>query len=255
MRIVLSCLALAALVASAFVAASPALAVGGARNEAVRARPAAAVVKNQQLTHWRTIGYWAHVSYAVPVHAWPTTNSRIVTRLHYRTEQKLPEVYLVLARRVTRDGRTWLKLALPMWPNGKTGWVVHRALGRLNKVESWLVVDLRRLRARFFERGRSRSSFPIGVGKPSTPTPRGLFWVREEFAMANQAAYGPYAFGTSAYSKIRDWAGGDVVALHGTSAPGLVPGRPSHGCVRFHNPDILWLAHHMPVGTPVAVIN
>jgi hypothetical protein len=43
--------------------------------------------------------------------------------------------------------------------------------------------------------------------------------------------------------------------LHGTSLPHLIPGRPSHGCVRLRNKDILWLAYHMPVRTPIAVVN
>jgi L,D-transpeptidase catalytic domain len=189
------------------------------------------------------------------VHARPTTASPVVTKLRFRTEDGFPEVYLVLAREVGPTGQTWLKLALPMRPNGQTGWVVHGALSPLKKVRTWLVIDRTRLRAKFFKDNRSIWSAPIGVGKPSTPTPNGLFWVREEFELTNQPFYGPYAFGTSAYANISDWPGGGVVGLHGTSLPSLVPGRPSHGCVRFHNADILWLAYHMPVGTPVSVIH
>ena len=95
----------------------------------------------------------------------------------------------------------------------------------------------------------------MGIGKPSTPTSTGLFWVREEFVLANQAFYGPYAFGTSAYANVSDWPGGGVVGVHGTSLPQLIPGRPSHGCVRLRNQDVLWLAAHMPVGTPISVIH
>jgi lipoprotein-anchoring transpeptidase ErfK/SrfK len=40
----------------------------------------------------------------------------------------------------------------------------------------------------------------------------------------------------------------------GASLPQLIPGRPSHG-VRLHNQDVLWLAGHMPVGTPISVIH
>ena len=95
----------------------------------------------------------------------------------------------------------------------------------------------------------------VGIGKPSTPTPTGLYWIREQFELKNQPFYGPYAFGTSAYATVSDWPGGGVVGLHGTNLPQLVPGRPSHGCVRFHNKDILWLAQHMPVGTPVSIVH
>jgi lipoprotein-anchoring transpeptidase ErfK/SrfK len=45
-----------------------------------------------------------------------------------------------------------------------------------------------------------------------------------------------------------------VVGLHGTSEPGLVPGRPSHGCIRLRNTDITRLYRLVPRGTPLHVI-
>ena len=65
--------------------------------------------------------------------------------------------------------------------------------------------------------------------------------------------YGPWAFGTAAYSKLSDWPGGGVVGIHGTNQPELIPGRPSHGCIRVPNPRIRKLARIMPVGTPVRI--
>jgi hypothetical protein len=238
----------AALVA---VAASAVLALPAALHGAALrgARPA----KPEALTHWRKVGVWAHTKFAIPIHARPTVSSPIVAKLHSRTEDGFPEVYLVLNKQVKPGGRTWLKIAIPMRPNGTTGWVVRGALGKLTRVRRWLVVDRRKLRARFYDHGRQVWSAPVGIGKPSTPTPNGLFWVREEFVLDNQAFYGPYAFGTSAYASISDWPGGGVVGVHGTSLPQLIPGRPSHGCIRMRNQDILWLAQHMPVGTPISV--
>jgi lipoprotein-anchoring transpeptidase ErfK/SrfK len=62
------------------------------------------------------------------------------------------------------------------------------------------------------------------------------------------------AFGTSARSDVlTDWPGGGIVGIHGTSLPGLIPGRISHGCVRLRNRDILELDRLMPVGTPVTI--
>jgi hypothetical protein len=207
-----------------------------------------------RLTRWREVGTWAHARRAVEVHARPSPASATVTKLHFRTEDGFPEVYLVLRRRVS-GGRTWLQIAVPMRPNGTVGWVVRSGLGRLNRVATWLVVNRASLRISFFDEGRRLWGAPVGIGKPSTPTPRGLFWVREEFVLPNQAFYGPYAFGTSAYASISDWPGGGVVGVHGTNAPQLIPGRPSHGCVRLRNRDVLWLARHVPVGTPVAIVN
>lgn len=206
------------------------------------------------LTRWERVGFWVHTRYKLRVHAQHNTRSKVVARLRSRTEEGFPEVYLVLSSYRERSGRTWLKLGLPMRPNGTTGWVVKGAVWALHEVRAWLVVDRRKLRASFYEDGRKTWSAPVGIGTPSTPTPRGLFWVREHFE-PGESFYGPFAFGTSAYTHLADWPGGQVVGIHGTDAPSLIPGHPSHGCVRLRNADILWLARHMSVGTPIATIN
>lgn len=60
--------------------------------------------------------------------------------------------------------------------------------------------------------------------------------------------------GTAAYSNtLTDWPGAGVVGLHGTSEPGLIPGRPSHDCVRLKNPDIERLYRLTPIGTPLLI--
>ena len=93
----------------------------------------------------------------------------------------------------------------------------------------------------------------MGVGKSCTPTPAGKFWIREKLKGFG-TVYGPLAFGTSAYSdELTDWPGGGVVGIHGTNQPNLIPGRPSHGCVRLKNAAILKLNRLMPLGTPVLI--
>jgi hypothetical protein len=235
----------AALLTAALLAGAAAQSAGAARSGA----------PGVQLTHWHRIGYWAHPLRRGRIHVAPLKRSIAFGRLRFRTEDGFPEVYLVLRRVVMPSGRVWLKIGVPMRPNGTTGWVLRGALGRIRPVRTWLVVDRRALRISLFDRGRRVWRAPVGVGKAETPTPTGLFWVREEFVLADQAFYGPYAFGTSAYASLSDWPGGGVVGLHGTNAPWLIPGRPSHGCVRLRNEDLLWLARHVPVGTPVAIVN
>jgi lipoprotein-anchoring transpeptidase ErfK/SrfK len=65
--------------------------------------------------------------------------------------------------------------------------------------------------------------------------------------------YGPRAFGTSACSGLSDWPGGGVIGIHGTNQPYLIPGWPSHGCIRVANRPIRRLARLMPIGTPVRI--
>ena len=41
---------------------------------------------------------------------------------------------------------------------------------------------------------------------------------------------------------------------HGTSEPQLIPGRPSHGCIRMRNADISRLWRQLSLGTPIEIV-
>jgi hypothetical protein len=182
----------------------------------------------------------------------PSPTARPVGRLRWLTEDGLAEVYVALVQWVDPHRRTWVRLRLPQRPNGVTGWVRRAALGPLHVVRTLLEIDKRRLRARLFRDAKLVFKAGIGIGKSATPTPSGRFWIREKFPVHNVPLYGPYAMGTSAYAPtLSDWPGGGVVGLHGTNQPWLVPGRPSHGCIRLRNADITRLYRLTPRGTPV----
>jgi L,D-transpeptidase catalytic domain len=210
---------------------------------------------NVRLSNERTLSRWAHANLAAKVRVRPSARARSLARLRFQTEDGPPEVYPVLRSRRVR-GALWLQVRIPGRPNGRTGWVRREALSGLKIVRTALRVNRRTLRATLYDRGRKVWSSPIGVGKASTPTPAGRFWIRERLAnFGGSSAYGPWAFGTSAYSsQLTDWPGGGVIGLHGTNEPGLIPGRPSHGCIRVPNGAISRLARLMPVGTPVRIL-
>ena len=139
-----------------------------------------------------------------------------------------------------------------MRPTPRIGWVDAAAFGPAHLVRTQLLVDRRHLRATLYRAGHRIWRSAIGVGKAGTPTPAGHFWIRERLHSTDpNGPYGPWAFGTSAYSRLTDWPGGGVIGLHGTDQPDLIPGRPSHGCIRVPNPAIRRLARLMPIGTPV----
>lgn len=235
----------AALLALAFASSASA----GPYSDPVHRHP-----KHTKLSNERTLTRWAHARERAIARSKPRGAAHGVTRLHYDTEDGFPEVYLVLARYRDAAGRTWLKVRLPMRPNGKTGWVRRRALGKLHTARTFLRIDKHRLRATLYRRGKRIWRAPVGIGKPGTETPGGRFYIRERLRVRGHGTiYGPLAFGTSAYSKLSEWPGGGVVGIHGTNEPGLIPGRPSHGCVRVRNPDILRLGRLMPIGTPVLI--
>jgi len=200
------------------------------------------------------VAQWASVRHAVLVHAAARADARIVTRLATTTPEGTANIVLVLRRARDRTGRLWIRVRLPVLPNGSTGWVPRQALGVYGVVDTHLVVDLEGLTATLLRAERPILRVPIGVGRPEWPTPKGEFYVRDVLTQYRSAFYGPLAFGTSARSSVlTDWPGGGFIGIHGTDAPELIPGRVSHGCIRLRNEDILRLGRLMPLGTPVTI--
>ena len=208
-----------------------------------------------RLSNERTITRWAHTQETAPIRRAPRSSAPAFARLRFLTEDAEAEVYVVLRSKADPAGRTWLEIRVPMRPNGLVGWVPREALGPLYLVRTRLVVDRGTLRAALFRRGRRIWGAPVGVGRPATPTPGGRFYVRERLrGLGDGDVYGPWAFGTSADSPhLTNWPGGGVVGLHGTNQPELVPGRPSHGCIRIRNGPVRRLARLLPIGTPIEI--
>ena len=209
---------------------------------------------SMQLSNETTVTRWATAVARGGAYAAPSSRSRRVGRLRYTTEDGFPEVYVVLASVRDARGTTWVRLRLPQRPNNTTAWVSRDALGGFRVVHTKLVVNQRTLRVTLYDGGRQVFQAPVGVGKRGTRTPKGSFWIREKFRVRGTPLYGTRAMGTAAYSRtLTDWPGGGVIGLHGTSEPRLIPGRPSHGCVRLKNRDIERLYALTPIGTPVLI--
>ena len=161
---------------------------------------------------------------------------------------------VVLGRAQDAGGALWAHVRLPVLPNGATGWVPRGSLSGYHAVRTHLVIDLRRLTATLWLGGRVVFRAAVGAGRPTWPTPRGQFYVRDRVRSFDSPFYGPVAFGTSARSSVlTDWPAGGFIGIHGTNEPELLPGRVSHGCIRMRNPDILRLARLLPVGTPLTI--
>ena len=236
----------------AALAVCPALAPAAAPPDAAEAGPAAAVYT--RLSNLRTASRWAYPNAEAAVHSGPSPQAPVTAHLRLLTIDEQAELYIALTSAHTPSGETWIKVELPGRPNGKTGWVPRGALGPLHLVKAHLVVDRARLRVTLFRNGRAVFSAPVGVGKASTITPGGNFYVMEKLRAINGPIYGPFALGTSAYAPtLSEWPGGGIVGIHGTDEPGLIPGRPSHGCIRMRNADITRLWAIVGVGTPIEI--
>lgn len=219
------------------------------------ATPAPSVVA---LSNNPRVSYWAYPQVGAIVRAAPFVHARAVGRLRFLTADGLGQAQIYTAsrqERVPNTGVEWTEVSLPQRPNGTTGWVTASALGPLHVVYGLLVIDRSRLRATLYNRNSHAIwSAPIGIGRPSLPTPAGHFYVLEKLRAIGGSTYGPFAFATSAYAPtLTDWPGGGVVGIHGTDQPQLIPGDPSHGCIRLRNRDITTLWHLLKIGTPIDI--
>lgn len=198
---------------------------------------------------------WAYPVAPAPIRAAPSNTARTISKLHFTTELGDAEVYAASARIDNADGSVWLRIDVLGRPNGRLGWVPSGALGPLHKTTDLLVISRSKLKATLHRGGRVIWGARVGIGKASTPTPGGNFYIREALSVgASNGVFGAFAFGTSAYSPgLSDWPAGGVIGIHGTNQPNLLPGRISHGCIRMRNAAVLRLRRLLKVGTPLQI--
>ncbi|SDK04664.1 L,D-transpeptidase family protein [Natronincola ferrireducens] len=88
------------------------------------------------------------------------------------------------------------------------------------------------------------ATYPVAVGKPSTPTPVG------DWQIIQKTRNPGGAFGTRWMRMNVPWGG---YGIHGTNAPESIGTAASHGCVRMFNEDVNGLYDIVPLGTPVKI--
>lgn len=173
-----------------------------------------------------------------------------ITTLDNKTNFSGRHVFLVLAR----EG-DWYKVELPMRPNGRTGYV-KAADVQLYQHDYAIHVSLGGHTMVVYKAGKEIMRETVAVGSAKYPTPVGSYFLRELARPGNpRGAYGPYAFGLSAYSNVLQKFGrGDgQIGVHGTNAPGQLGLSVSHGCIRVRNAAIVLLAKTLPQGVPIDI--
>jgi lipoprotein-anchoring transpeptidase ErfK/SrfK len=151
---------------------------------------------------------------------------------------------------------SWVRVRLPGRPNGHEGWISTRRIRRTS-TEWYVSIKLSTRRVTVYRDGRARRHFRAVVGKPSTPTPRGQFFVEEVLALSFQEAGAPFALATSARSNaLQEFDGGPgQIALHGTdNLSGALGTAVSHGCVRLSTRAVTWLARRIGSGVPLRIV-
>jgi lipoprotein-anchoring transpeptidase ErfK/SrfK len=159
---------------------------------------------------------------------------------------------------VVEERPDWLKVLLPIRPNGSSGWV-RRSVVDLEVHDYHAVVELGAHRITVWKGNEVFLQEPVGVGASGrTPTATGLFYTTELFSVlpSQQSGYGPFAFALSGFSEVL-YSFGDggtgVLGLHGTGDPSSLGTDVSNGCIRMSNSGITKLAQVLPIGTPVEI--
>ena len=169
-----------------------------------------------------------------------------------------PQQLLVMSSRDDATGRRWLRVLLPIRPNGTTAWIPRDQV-RLLRTRSWISVSLRRRTVTLYRHGRRVARSAAVIGAPATPTPRGLLAVYERAAQRPADGFlGPWALHLTGLSDVLDDYGGGPgrVAIHGRDGASLLDPlgtARSHGCIRVSNRAVRRLARLAPPGTPVRV--
>lgn len=156
---------------------------------------------------------------------------------------------------VDQAGTGWLRVLLPVRPNGSTGWV-KAADVRLSRHTYHIEVRLSEFRIVVRRGSQVVLDAPVGVAKENTPTPGGRYYTTELLKPPNpNTVYGTYAYGLSGFSEVLESFNGGPgqLGIHGTNDPSSIGKRVSSGCVRMRNEDIEKLAAMLPVGVPVDI--
>lgn len=180
---------------------------------------------------------------------------RIETVAARRPITRVRTVLPVLGTATGEDGKPWVQVRLPGRPNSHKGWIRYRQT-RLAATQWHIAVRLSTRRVTVYHDGRVTRRFRAVVGKPSTPTPRGRFFIEESVALAAADAGSPFALATSARSRVlQEFDGGPgQIALHGTNnLSGALGTAASHGCIRLSTAAITWLAQRIDSGTPLTI--
>jgi hypothetical protein len=186
----------------------------------------------------------------------PRTTAPLLASIPARTPITGEQTTLpVIGHADGRGGTRWLRVMLPGRPNGSSGWIARGGTRQL--LTSWhIVANTAQRRVWVYLHGRVVRTFSVVVGKASTPTPTGNFFVEETVIMPASEPGGPFALALSARSDVfQEFDGGPgQIGIHGRDGLGGTLGTAaSHGCIRLATADIDWLAERIGPGVPVNI--
>ena len=155
---------------------------------------------------------------------------------------------------VTEQRGNWAEVMLPVRPNGTRGYLDLSQVD-LSEHEYRVELTLSDRHLVVYKGTEVVTDTKVVVGKDSTRTPTGRFYITDKTDDVPSSFYGPHILPLNGYSEQLDTFDGGVpvIALHGTSRPDLLGEAASNGCVRLPNEVIEQLNTELPLGTQVEI--
>ena len=153
------------------------------------------------------------------------------------------------------DDGSWLKVQIPVRPNGTEAWI-KAGDAAITSHHFHAEVNVSSRSVTVWNGDEVVAQTGAVVGADRSPTPLGHFFINDLVEKYDGSAYGPYILSLSAFSEALDSFGGGVpvIAIHGTNNPSLIGGAHSNGCIRIPNEVVRVLAETVPMGTPVDIV-
>jgi lipoprotein-anchoring transpeptidase ErfK/SrfK len=205
----------------------------------------------------RAVSYAARLVVPVVIRKVPSAKAKRVAKLQPFGTWNGGPVVLSIAEVRTIDGARWLRVRLPIRPNGSTGWVMEDNV-EVRRLRYRIEISRKLHKLTLLRDGKRIGSTRVVIGAPATPTPSGQFAVLEVVRQPKGSVLGPWALHLTAHSNVLDNYGGGPgrVALHGRSG-GLLNDplgtSRSHGCIRMPNAFVARLQKVAVEGTPVVI--
>ena len=149
----------------------------------------------------------------------------------------------------------WMKVLITARPNHTTGWIKADDV-TIAATDFHMELDLSTFHLKVFQGAVVFVETDVVIGKDSTPTPLGRFFVTEKIKNPSDTGiYGAWILPINGYSEVLDTFDNGLpqVAFHGTNQPELVRTKSSNGCVRIPNDVVVKIAGAIPAGTPIDI--
>ena len=119
-----------------------------------------------------------------------------------------------------------------------------------------IVVSLEDRRLALLENGDVKKTYPVAVGKPSTPSPVGTFSIERRVANPTYSHNGQLVEPGPRNPVGTRWMGLNVrgYGIHGTNAPKSIGKAASHGCIRMGKADLEELFDLVRAGDEVEIV-